>query len=122
MPGYGLVAQLSSKQTTSPTPTNFTSAIVFQRLFETNKKITPGGGGCDQPSAVTDMRIRVNNGVILLTWGKADCANQYVVQYTTTPGDSASWLALGAPTGNLVWQGETTQKGPARFYRVQSMK
>jgi hypothetical protein len=122
MPGYGLVAQLSSKQTTSPTPTNFTSAIVFQRMFETNKKITTGGGGCDQPSAVTDIRIRVSNGVILLTWGKADCANQYVVQYTTTPGDPASWQALGAPTGNLVWQGETTQKGPARFYRVQSMK
>jgi len=122
MPGYGLVAQLSSKQTTSPTPTNFTSAIVFMRMFETNKKITTGGGGCDQPSAVTDVRIRVSNGVILLTWGKADCANQYVVQYTSTPGDPGSWQALGAPTANLVWQGENTQKGPARFYRVQSMK
>jgi hypothetical protein len=117
-----LVAQLSSKQTTSPTPTNFTSAIVFMRMFETNKKITTGGGGCDQPSPVTDMRIRVSNGVILLSWGKADCANQYGVQYTTTPGDATSWKALGTPTANLVWQGENTQKGPARFYRVQSMK
>jgi len=123
MPGYGIVAQLNSTQNTAPPGTNVTRAVAFLRMIETNKKvITTPGGGCTDPAQVADLRIRVNNGVILLTWSKADCANQYVVQYTTTPTDPQSWQPLGDATANLVWQGENISKGPARFYRVVSMK
>jgi hypothetical protein len=121
MPGYGIVAQLNSTQSSSPPPENFTRATAFMRMFETNKRPS-SGGGCTAPQPVTDMRIRISNGTILLTWSKADCANQYVVQYTETPSDAASWRPLGQPTPNLVWQGENTTKGPIRFYRVASMR
>ncbi len=125
MPGYGLVAQLNSTQSTTPLSTNITRAVAFVRMFDTNKKISnpsDGGGTCSAPAPVTDLRIRVSKGVILLTWTKVDCASQYKVQYTETPAVSSSWTDLGAPTANAVWQGENTANGKVRFYRVVSMK
>jgi hypothetical protein len=123
VPGYGLVAQLSSTQGTSPAPEQFTRAIAFLRMFDTNRKLDPNGstGGCTDPAPASDFRIRVSNQTVLLTWSPADCANQYAVQYTATPADPSSWNSLGNTT-NTVWQGETTRTGPARFYRVVSMK
>jgi hypothetical protein len=122
MPNKGIVAQLNSTQSSSPPPANFTRATAFLRMFETNKKGTSTGGGCVDPQAVTDLRIRVSNGVILLSWSKAQCANQYTVEYTVDPGDSSSWKALGPPTAGTFWQGESLATGPTRFYRVVSLK
>ncbi len=125
VPGYGMVAQLNSTQGTTPVSTNFMNATAFVRMFETNRKIVidpGGGGGCTDPAPADNFRLRLANGVILLTWSKADCATQYIVQYTTTPAVTASWKPLGIATSNLSWQGENTTNGPARFYRVVSMK
>lgn len=123
MPGYGIVAQLNSTQNSAPPPEKFTRATAFLRLFETNKKISStGGSGCNAPLPVTDVRIRVSSGVILLTWSKVECASQYSVQYTSTPMAADSWKSLGDPTQNAMWLGENIRNGPARFYRVVSIK
>jgi len=125
MPGYGIVAQLNSVQSSSPPGTNVTRAVAFMRMFETNKKITTGGGGggCTDPAPVNDMRIRVSNGSVLLTWSKADCATQYQVQYTDTPAEPTSWKPLGTATASLSWVGEKVPTGAGtRFYRIVSLK
>jgi hypothetical protein len=123
MPGYGIVAQLNSTQASSPPPPNFSRATAFIRMFETNKKLSTGGGGCTQPAAVSDLKIRVNNtGAVLLTWNKAECATQYRVDFTTGRSSPLSWTSLGQPTTNSFWQGENITLDPTRFYRVISLK
>lgn len=123
MPGYGMVAQLNSIQTSGdvPPPEKFTKATAFLRLFETNKKITPDGG-CADPAPVTDLKIRVTGGNVLLTWTKVECATQYRVEYTTSQAALGGWTALGAPTTGSFWQGENTRTDTMRFYRVVSLK
>lgn len=120
MPGYGIVAQLNSAQASSPPPANFSRAISFFRLFETNKKPSTGGGECTDPDPVSNFRIRVSNKLILLSWSKAACATQYRVEYATE--GLQTWTALGSPTENVFWQGENTTNGKARYYRVVSLK
>jgi hypothetical protein len=122
MPGYGLVAQLGSPAGSSPPPDNFSRAALFIRMFETNKKGSTNSDGCATPQAVGNLKISVNGNVILLSWTKADCANQYGVQYTETPTVLESWKPLGAPITGLLWRGENTSNGKARFYRVLSLK
>ena len=119
MPGYGIVAQLNSTQGDSPQPENFSRATAFIRMFDTNKD-TSTGGGCTDPDPVSDVRIRVNNDVVLLTWTKAACATRYQVEYCTE--DLTSWEPLGNPTENAFWQGESINNGTARFYRIVSLK
>ncbi len=121
MPGYGLVAQLNSTQGSSPPPENFPRATSFLRMFESTKKPATGQS-CVDPGAVSDLRIRVSGDTILLTWSKADCATRYVVEATSEPEDTVSWAALGDPTSNLFWQGETRAGHEMRFYRVVSLK
>lgn len=121
MPGYGIVAQLNSTQFSSPAPENFPRATAFLRLFETNKRITPGGG-CIDPAPVTDLRIRVSAGNILLTWSRVECATQYRVEYATRHGTPGAWTTLGEPTTSTFWQGENTRGDTMRFYRVVSLK
>jgi hypothetical protein len=121
MPGHGIVAQITSTQSSSPPPDHFTRAVAFIRLFESNMTNAPSGGGCTGPQAVTDLRIRISNSVILLTWSKAPCANQYKVEYSDDPANATSWKALGDPTANAFWQGENTAGGSERFYRVISL-
>jgi hypothetical protein len=123
MQNHGIVAQLNSTQSPTPPPDNFTRAVAFLRMFETNKKASTGGtgGGCTSPQSVTDLRIRASGGTILLTWSKAPCATLYRVEYTLTPGVSSSWKSLGDPTSGTFWQGENLANGPTRFYRVVSL-
>ena len=122
MPGRGIVAQLNSTQASTPPPENFTRAVAFLRMFETNKDPTPSGGGCTDPQPVTDLRIRTSGNAILLTWTKAPCAAQYRVEYSTNPNGPSSWTALGNPIPGTVWQGENLAGGSMRFYRVVSLK
>ena len=121
MPGKGIVAQLNSTQSSTPVPENFTRATAFLRLFETNKE-QGTGGSCENPDPVADLRIRVSNGTILLTWSRAECATQYRVEYSSNPEDRDSWTPLGDPTANLRWEGEHIRNGALRFYRVVSLK
>lgn len=121
MPGLGIVAQLNSTQNSSLAPDNFSRATAFLRMFETNKKASTGGN-CNNPGSVTDLKIRLDGGSILLTWSKAECASQYRVEYTSNPAVAGSWTPLGVPTSNLRWLGENTAADQIRFYRVVSLK
>jgi len=121
MPGYGIVAQLNSVQSSAPPPNNFARATAFVRMFETNKKPVTSGGN-NELTPVKDLQILRNNRTILLTWSKSPGATQYRVEYTTTPTDPASWKSLGDATPDGNWRGETTTQGSARFYRVVSLK
>ena len=122
MPGRGIVAQLNSTQASSPPPEKFSRAVAFLRMFETNKSATSNTPGCTNPEPVTDLRIRVSAGSILLTWSKALCATQYRVEYSTNPNGNGSWTALGNATTGTFWQGENLGTGAMRFYRVVSLK
>ena len=122
MPGRGIVAQLNSTQASSPPPEKFTRAVAFLRMFETNKDPNATTPVCTDPQPVTDLRIRINAGSILLTWTKTQCATQYQVQYSTNPNDNTSWTPLGTPTAGSFWQGENISSGALRFYRIVSLK
>jgi hypothetical protein len=128
MPGRGIVAALASTQNSGvlggaagPPPDNFPTATQFWRMFQTNKKATNPGGGCVNPDPVADLRIRFNNGQVLLTWSKANCASQYRLEYSTNPKDSSSWKPLSTVTNQLLVL-DTTATDHVRFYRVVSIK
>lgn len=122
MPGRGMVAALASTHTTTPTPENFTTATQFWRMFETNKKPTVVDPTCTTPGSVKDLRIRFSGGQVLLTWGQADCASQYQVQYSTNVFDQASWKPLGNTVTSQLVVLDATNNDVQRFYRVVSMK
>jgi hypothetical protein len=123
MPGRGMVAALASTQTATPTPENFTTATQFWRMYQTNKKpaaVDPGG--CTEPTPVQDLKIRFNAGQVLLTWGKADCAGQYQLMYSTNILDANSWVPLGNTVTNQLFVLDNARTDGQRFYRVMSMR
>ncbi|MHC1766297.1 MAG: hypothetical protein AB9869_18690 [Verrucomicrobiia bacterium] len=120
MPGRGIVAQLASTQSTAPPPDNFARATQFWRMFETNKRpsSTPG---CVTADPVHDLTIRANGGQVLLTWSRANCAQQYRVEYSSTPSDPDSWKTMGTFT-NQLYAMDDSRADQARFYRVVSLR
>jgi hypothetical protein len=130
MPGRGIVAALASTQNSGVLggvaglpANNFPTATQFWRQFHTNKTPTSGTGGCVTPDAVAKVKILFNSGSgqVLLSWGKANCASQYQVQYTTNAANTNSWKFLGATTNQLLML-DTTRMDQQRFYRVVSVK
>jgi hypothetical protein len=121
MPGRGIVAQLASTQHGAPPPENFSQATQFWRMFETNKK--PSAiPTCITPESVTDLEIRINGSQVLLTWGRADCALQYRVEYSTSPTEPSSWKPLGTFTNPPFFFLDGTSVDKTRFYRVVSLR
>ena len=123
MPGRGIVAELSSIQSSQAMPPdNFTQATHFQRMFQTNHKpASTNTGGCTSPDPVTDLKIRVSNGQALLSWSKANCATQYRLDYSSTPADPTSWMPLTTVTNQLLAL-DSISTNSTRFYRVVSIK
>lgn len=118
-PGHGIVAQLSSVQSSTPPDDNFGLATAFVRMFETNKK---AAAGCTDPGAVTDLKIKFSNGKVLLQWTKTPCAKQYRVEYSLAPSDPSSWKVLGEATSNDFMLDIASGQDRLRFYRVVSLK
>ena len=118
-PGHGIVAQLASVQSTTPPDNNFPLATAFVRMFETNKKLS---AGCTDPGPVTDLKIKISNGKVLLQWTKTLCAKQYRVEYSNNPSDNRSWKTLGDLTPDEFMLDTTGSQDRMRFYRVVSLK
>ena len=115
---HGIVALMTSGEVADGEPDLlFDPATQFLRMFETNKKPVPP---CAQPNPVTDLRISFSGGRALLKWTKADCASSYGVQYTDTPRDPDSWIALGG-SQNDFYLDLNLEKAPIRFYRLLSL-
>jgi hypothetical protein len=116
-PGRGIVAQMNSIQSSSPPPENFDRAASFVRMFETNKKPTPPVTGI-QP--VTNLRLTVGNGLVIVQWTKAANASQYRVEYSTGGFGTGSWQTLGT-TSNASLIDWSASGQAMRFYRVASL-
>jgi hypothetical protein len=115
--GRGIVAQMNSIQSSTPPAANFDRATAFVRMFKTNKKAV---AGCSDAGQVTDLKISVSNGKILLKWTKTQCAKQYRVEYSTSASPTATWKALGDPTANTFMLDDAGDQ--LRFYRVVSLR
>ncbi|MBI2948466.1 MAG: hypothetical protein HYY23_12550 [Verrucomicrobia bacterium] len=111
--GYGIVAQVNSREQSTAPPDNFTTATSFIRLFETNRSGVPG----ERPVAgITGLKITVTSGRILINWDKAN-AGLYRVEYTTNPGQNDSWSKLGETKEPFLLD-SISNSTTARFYRV----
>lgn len=116
-PGYGIVAQMNSTQSSTIPANNYDQATSFLRMFMTNKKPAVG---CTGAMPVTDLGISYSSGKVLLKWTATQCTSAYRIEYTPTKFDVASWLPLTTVT-NQTYLLETINPGGARFYRVVSM-
>ncbi|MBM3838039.1 MAG: hypothetical protein FJ398_08745 [Verrucomicrobia bacterium] len=112
-PGYGIVAQVNSREQSTPPPDNFTTATSFIRLFETNRS---GQQGELPPPGITGLKITLTSGRVLINWDKAN-TGLYRVEYTTNPGDKASWRKLGETKEPFLLD-TMTNSGATRFYRI----
>ncbi len=116
-PGRGIVAQLNSLQSSSPPPEKFDRATAFVRMFRTNK---PPVVGCTDATPVTDLKLSISDGKVLLKWTKPQCAKEFRVEYTSNP--TGSWTQLGTITPNTFMLDDTTSQDAARFYRIISLR
>jgi hypothetical protein len=118
-PGRGIVAQMASLQASAPPPANFDRAAAFVRMYETNKE--PGSGNTD-PQPVTNLRVTVSNGRVLVQWTKAANATRYRVEYSTMGWGSEEWQVLGTETtSDFLFDPDGISSG-GRFYRVVSLR
>jgi hypothetical protein len=118
-PGRGIIAQITSipgEAGVMPS-LNFSSAAAFVRMFETNKQ---GGSGGTDPQPVTDLRVTVSNGRVLVQWSKAANAARYRLEYSSNGMTAESWQELGSTSENFLF--DNAGFGQAlRFYRVVSL-
>jgi len=108
---------MTSNQSGSIPPDNFSIARVFVRSYETNKAPAEP---CQAPASVTDLEISINNNTALLKWSEADCANSYRVEYTSGQISPDSWVELGVTSSSFMIDAALTDQ--KRFYRVVSLK
>lgn len=112
-PDYGIVAQVNSKEQTTPPPDNFTSATAFIRLFETNHSKVQGDR---PPVGITGLKITLTSGRVLINWDKAN-TGLYRVEYTTNPGAKDSWIKLGETKDSFMLD-SVSNSATTRFYRI----
>lgn len=118
-PGKGIVAQITSipgEAGVMPS-LNFSSASAFVRMFETNKQ---GGSGNNDPQPVSNLRVTVSNGRVLIQWNKAANATSYRVEYSSAGMEPEQWQVLGDTANDFLFDSEGFGQA-ARFYRVVSM-
>ena len=96
---------------------NFSSASAFVRMFETNKQ---GGSGNNDPQPVSNLRVTVSNGRVLIQWNKAANATSYRVEYSSAGMEPEQWQVLGDTANDFLFDSEGFGQA-ARFYRVVSM-
>lgn len=120
-PGHGIAAQLNSTQGTSLPADEFTTASVFLRMFETNKK---AGTVDDEVKPVDDLQVIINKttGKVAIRWSEALNAGRYRVEYSTGGLAAEDWQPLpsGETTDTLVLDPAGLGQG-SRFYRVVSL-
>jgi hypothetical protein len=111
----GIVAQMTSKQASTPPPDEFPTAAQFIRMFETNH---PEGSRDPQP--VTDLSVTRGKGQLLLSWTKPLNARSFRVEFTSALGPNAEWRELATTSSNFALD---TLEGrePARYYRIVSL-
>ena len=117
-PGRGIVAQLTSTALGATPPANFSDATAFVRMFETNKE---GTSGATDPQPVSNLRVTVSNGRVLVQWNKAANATRYRVEYSSSGWDAQNWQMLGEETTN-DFLFDPDGIGEGRFYRVVSLR
>ncbi len=117
-PGRGIVAQMTSLQSSSPPPATFDMATAFVRMFETNKQ---GGSGSTDPQPVDNLRVTVSNGRVLVQWSKAANATSYEVEYSTGGLGPESWQPVGTTAGEYLFDNDGFGH-QTRFYRVKSVR
>jgi hypothetical protein len=113
-PGRGIVAQVTSQQSSSAPPdNNFLTASAVLRMFETNHK---DGGGPDPGGGIQGFKITLGDGA-LLRWTALTSVSRYQVEYSTNPG--TGWQPLGSTTDAWFIDPAAGKPGtPIRFYRV----
>jgi hypothetical protein len=115
MEDHGIAAQISSRQlANSPPPENFTIASIYSRMYETNHP-----GGDLPPEPVTDLEITCDGSTVLLSWSPAAYAEEYRVEYSTTP-DFTTFDEFGTTEANYMLDFGISGV-PLRFYRVISI-
>lgn len=111
----GIVAQMTSKQASTPPPDEFSTAAQFVRMFESNHPKTS-----QEPQPVEDLSVTPGDKQILLSWTKPLNANSFRVEYSLSLGADADWQELTTTTGNFVL--EDIRPGErSRYYRVVSL-
>ena len=113
-PDHGIVAQVNSREQSTPPPDNFTTATAFIRMFETNHSQVQGER---PPVGITGLKITITGGRVLINWDKAN-AGTYRVEFTTDPASKDSWKSLGGETKDVFMLDAISAGSPARFYRV----
>lgn len=122
-PDLGIVAQMTSESGASAPPDDFLVATSFVRMFETNKKPGDPPPVCEEPEAVTELRIDpLGNGRMILNWNETECTESYRVEFSSTPHDPDSWLPLGEPTTKTFMVDANAGNSRARYYRVVSLE
>jgi hypothetical protein len=117
-PGRGIVAQMTSLQSSTPPPVNFDTAAAFVRMFETNKE---GSSGSTDPQPVDNLRVTVSNGRVLIQWNKAANATSYEVEYSTGGLGPENWQPVGTTAGEYLFDNDGFGH-QTRFYRVKSVR
>lgn len=115
-PGRGIVAQVTSQQSSSAPPdNNFLTATAVLRMFETNHK---DAGQTTTPTGIQGFKMTLGPSGALLQWTTLASFTHYQVQYTATP--AGGWQNLGAvTTQNYAIDPAGGKAGtPIRFYRV----
>jgi len=115
-PGRGIVAQVTSQQTSgTPPDNNFLTATAVARMFETNHPdpVNPGTGG-----GIQGLKLTLGPSGALLQWTALSTVTSYRVEYTTNPG--TGWQPVGnTTTGNFLIDTDAGKPNtPVRFYRV----
>ena len=115
-PGRGIVAQVTSKQSSgTPPDNNFPTAAAVLRMFETNHR---DGADPGTASGIQGFKMTLGKTSALLQWTFSPAATHYRVDYTTNP--TGGWQALGSLTTNNYALDTAAGKPatPVRFYRV----
>jgi hypothetical protein len=114
-PGRGIVAQITSQQSSSAPPdNNFLTASSILRMFDTNHQdgSDPGTSG-----GIQGFKMTLSKSGALLQWTALPSVTSYRVEYKANL--SGTWQTLSTTTGNFVIDPNAGKPGfPVRFYRV----
>ncbi len=117
-PGMGIAAQMTSIQQSTPPPEEFSTAIAFVRLFETNH---PKGEDRVVVDGVTGLKATHGGNSVLLNWNKSSNVTLYRVEYTNSIGDPGAWQLLGETDSNFLVDRNLSGNG-SRYYRIVGKK
>lgn len=114
-PGRGIIAQVTSQQSSGVPPDNFLTATAVLRMFETNHR---DSGDPDTGGGIQGFKMTLGKTSALLQWTFLPSVTHYRVDYTTNP--TGGWQPLGNPTTNnyVIDFAAGKPAAPVRFYRV----